>query len=146
MKVRLRNVSWLLVGPLLVLGCGCVERLLRVETEPSGADVYINGEYAGTSPLEQEFTYYGEYRLDVHYVPAIDWEDRYLDWSGTVALAAPWYQWTPLDLVAEVLVPWTTVDRRLQRIVLEARPAPSVELRGAEDLRQEAERVRGEAR
>ena len=55
----------LTTGITVILTClastGCVQRILQVESAPPGASVHINGEAAGTTPLEHPFDFYGEF-------------------------------------------------------------------------------------
>ncbi|HMQ16620.1 MAG TPA: PEGA domain-containing protein, partial [Phycisphaerae bacterium] len=86
-----------LLATLLLLG-GCVERKLRIRTDPPGALVTINDEQVGVTPLEVTFLWYGDYEL-------------VLRKSGFETLRthsranAPWWQFPPFGLVAETLVP-----------------------------------------
>src|SRR5262245_32199714 len=43
---------------------GCVTRTLRVETDPPGARVWIDGVEAGPSPVEVPFTHYGAREIE----------------------------------------------------------------------------------
>ena len=49
---------------------GCIERRIRVTSEPSGARVWLNDRPIGVTPCEARFTYYGTYdvrlELDGH--------------------------------------------------------------------------------
>jgi hypothetical protein len=76
-------------------GCG-VERTLTVNTEPQGALVYLNGQEFGRTPVTREFTWYGDYDLVIR-------KDGYETVKGKMPVKAPWWQWIPLDLVAELL-------------------------------------------
>src|SRR5258706_2209154 len=78
----------------LVAATGCVERYLKVETEPIGAHIYINGEDAGVSPVERRFTYYGTVRIDAHL-------EKQPGVTQFVELSPPWYEYFPLDLFSE---------------------------------------------
>jgi hypothetical protein len=88
-------VLLLLLSPPLA---GCVERTLTVTSDPPGALVEVNGEEFGRTPVTRDFTYYGEYDLTLRHPnrPAM---------NATPMLLAPWWQWPPFDLFAE-LAPW----------------------------------------
>ena len=45
----------LLLGALVIVLFGC-STLVRVESEPSGADVYINEQYIGETPAEKRLS------------------------------------------------------------------------------------------
>src|SRR6185369_14341466 len=57
--------------PILVLAAfalcagGCLKRTISVTTEPPGALVWINDVEVGRTPLETDFTYYGDYDVRV---------------------------------------------------------------------------------
>jgi hypothetical protein len=44
---------------------GCVKRTISITTNPDGALVWVNDREMGRTPLEFEFTYYGEYDIRV---------------------------------------------------------------------------------
>jgi hypothetical protein len=102
----------LLVVAAAALLVGCVDRRIYVRTEPPGAEVYIDGEYVGTTrakddpqgPLYANFVYYGTREFTLR-------KPGYATVSGAVRLETPWYQYPPMDFVAEVLTPWRIVDR-----------------------------------
>jgi hypothetical protein len=54
-------------GLVLVALCGggCLERTICVTTEPPGALVWINDVEVGRTPLETDFTFYGDYDVRV---------------------------------------------------------------------------------
>ncbi len=97
---------------LLVLAAlvtpGCVERILVVRTQPSGADVYINGQKAGTTPLEYEFDFYLPMDIELRKYDALEGGYRAVHLVKDPKI--PWHQYFPLDLVTEFLVPWPIRD------------------------------------
>jgi hypothetical protein len=113
-------VRYALIGIVLLLCTGCVERRIYVRSEPPGADVYIDGEKVGVTrpenhedgPFYVTFSYYGsrEYTLR---------KPGYQTQSGTVQLVVPWYEYPPMDLFAEVLAPWIIVDKHEIKVKLE---------------------------
>ena len=52
----------LLAIGLVALGglSGCVERRYTLRTNPPGAQVIVNGEEIGPTPVSRSFTYYGD--------------------------------------------------------------------------------------
>ena len=58
----MRRRSWVLaclwIGLAAACG-GCVEREMLIETEPSDAMVYLDGEKMGPSPVSVNFVHYG---------------------------------------------------------------------------------------
>ncbi len=75
---------------------GCVERTIKITSEPPGALVYLNDEEVGRTPCRTEFTYYGTY--DVRLVL-----DGYEPYMGPGKMDTPIHQWPVFDLVAEIL-------------------------------------------
>lgn len=98
---------------LVVAACtgGCVERSLTVRSEPSGARVYYNDEYKGTTPCRFTFWFYGQPELRLEH-------PGYEVHKETLTLEAPWYQWPVLDAVSELVVPATIEDRRSAGLVI----------------------------
>ena len=47
----------------LALLAGCVERTIKITSQPSGALVYLNDEEVGRTPTEVRFTFYGDYSV-----------------------------------------------------------------------------------
>ncbi len=134
-----------LAGLLLALPLsGCVERRFILRTEPEGARVTVNGIYAGTSPVDLPFDHYGRVRVEVEPYDADG--NRFAEWRGIVTshdLAAPWYEWFPLDFFSDNLVPWMVVD--LHELTLRLEPAPDPERvtdREIEGLKAEAGELR----
>ena len=85
----------LFIGACLC-GSGCVERLITVTSEPSGALVFLNDEEVGRTPASVPFTFYGTYdvRLEAEgYKPL---------WTKKKA-NAPWWEIPPIDLAAELI-------------------------------------------
>ena len=91
-----------LCAPCLA-GCG-VERTLRVESSPPGALVYLNGEEVARTPAEVPLRWYGKYDVAVRL-------DGYETLKTQRWVVAPWWQWPPIDLAAELL-PIRLHDRR----------------------------------
>ena len=84
---------------------GCVERRFVVTSDPPGALVYRNGVPLGPAPVDDFFVYYGDY--DIMLV-----KDGYETLRAKVKINAPWYEYPPLDFVAENLFPYTIRDIR----------------------------------
>ncbi len=58
-----------LLSVLLTFACvassGCVRRTLRISSTPPGALVWVNHREVGRTPLEIDFTYYGNYDVQL---------------------------------------------------------------------------------
>ena len=82
---------------------GCVERFITVDTTPSNAIVSLNGREIGASPITVPFTWYGQYEVTIR-------KDGYQTLITSKKADAPIYQWPPLDLFTECLLPFTLTD------------------------------------
>ena len=93
----MRGLAGFVLGVLTFgLGGGCVERTLTVRTNPPGALVYLNDQEFGRTPQTRPFVWYGTYDVQVRL-------DGYQSVKTTSPVIAPWWQWVPFDLVAELL-------------------------------------------
>lgn len=116
----------------ILSGIGCVERRMTVRTVPSNALVVIDGQEVGHSPVSVPFTYYGDRQIKVH-------KDGYETKTINQRVSTPWYEFTPIDFVSEVLVPWRIRDERNYVYNLEPQTMVSNDqlLQRAEVMRQE---------
>jgi hypothetical protein len=124
----------LLLVLLAVSVAGCVERRLWVRSEPAGARVFFDGVPVGETPVEIPFAHYGTREVALR---AAGHEPARL----RVDLSPPWYAWPGLDLVTEVLLPWTIRDERR----LEVRLIPATE-RSLAELAERGEQARKDSR
>ena len=113
---RARRTRWLLgVAAITALpAAGCVRRTVTITTDPQGATVHLNDEDIGTTPVTVAFTWYGDYDVVIRH-------EGYETLSTHHQLERPWYQFPPIDFVAEVLIPATITDRRAMHFDLEPR-------------------------
>src|SRR5688572_32912678 len=93
----------------LIAPIGCVRRSLTVTSDPPGALVHLNGQEFGRTPVTRDFTWYGTYDVDLR-------KEGYQTRQTRGKVIAPWWQWVPFDLAAE-LFPLT--DRRQLHYALE---------------------------
>lgn len=110
-------------------GCG-VQRTLVVNSEPPGALVYLNREEVGRTPLKYDFTWYGEYDVQLR-------KEGYQSVKTTEWVVAPWWQWPPFDFFAD-MAPGHPHDTHRLTYVMKAstRPAdPEALIRRAEVMR-----------
>jgi hypothetical protein len=84
---------------------GCVRRTLDITSDPSGADVVINGHEAGTTPVRVVFQYNGTYRIELR-------KDGCEPVIAAARVPRRLYEIEGPDLVAEVLWPGVIVDER----------------------------------
>jgi hypothetical protein len=100
-----RRICLLCFIPLIFAGTGgCVERILTVQSNPSGALVYLNGQEMGRTPVQRDFTWYGTYDVTIR-------SAGYETIKKPEPVIAPFYEWIPFDFVSEVL-PIPLKDRR----------------------------------
>jgi hypothetical protein len=110
LMARTTRLAWLtraLCGALCAAGLsGCVERRFVISSEPFGAIVYDEkGQPVGASPADRQFTYYGKYRFTLV-------RDGYQTLIVEEQVKAPWYEYFPLDFIAENVIPFTIRDVR----------------------------------
>jgi hypothetical protein len=101
---------------------GCVERLLSIRSEPSGAAVFVDGQRRGTTPHVERYSFYGGREVTLV-------KKGYRTHRKLVELDAPWWQIFPFDLITDVVIPFTITDRVELDVVLEKEP-PATEALG----------------
>ena len=116
---------------------GCVERLIAVRSEPGGADVYVDGEKIGQTPLDVPYIWYGTREIILE-------KRGYREIRERVALNPPWWQYPGLDLITDVLLPFTITDREEFSFHLERAPLTREEiaevLKRAEETKAKSEK------
>jgi hypothetical protein len=117
-----------------VLGLGCVERTMSINTEPQGATVMLNDQDVGKSPVKVPFTWYGDYDIVLR-------KPGYKTVKTHKRVNAPWYQWPVIDIFSEALIPVTMHDEQdLGTFAMETQVSPSKEqlLSASEELKNRA--------
>lgn len=100
---------------------GCVERNLRIDSDPQGARVFVNDREVGVTPVKLSFLWYGDYDIILRRAGFKTLKTHY-------RVNPPWYQYPPIDLVAECLIPTTIRDEHvLPTYQLEPTPVPSID-------------------
>ena len=118
---------------LPVLLSGCVERALVIESEPPGAEIWVDGERSGTTPARLPFSHYGAREITLT-------KGGYALEKGVHPVKAPWYEHFPIDFLSENLWPWTVVDERKFSFALKPEKA------GADEVYARAKAMREEAK
>ncbi|MFQ5806800.1 MAG: PEGA domain-containing protein [Phycisphaerae bacterium] len=90
---------------LLMLG-GCVERTMKIDSDPQGARVFVNDEEIGVTPARFSFLWYGDYDILLR-------KDGFETLKTHYRVDPPWYQYPPIDLIAECLIPSTIKDEHV---------------------------------
>jgi len=126
---------------------GCVRRIVTIESQPHGAEVYFNRKLIGQSPCNHEFLYYGTHRLELV-------KEGYANLHTTLKLKGPIYEYFPFCFFSEVLIPWQITDRHnfafklekgqtekpiISTIKQQQAPLPPVQLEIMEDRGEEEE-------
>ena len=97
---------------------GCVERRLTIITNPSGAQVLLNDEDIGVSPVTTSFKWYGDYNVTIR-KPGFETLNTHqkignqqsaIDNRQSTIISPPWYDYCPFDFFAEVLYPGRIID------------------------------------
>jgi PEGA domain len=109
-----------------------VRRRLNVNSNPQGALVYVDNQQIGTTPCSVDFTYYGTREIRLI-------KPGFETLTVNQPIPTPWYQYTPIDFVAENLVTMKIRDNRTVNYNLAPQlVVPTQELIGrANQLRQD---------
>lgn len=78
---------------------------MTVRTNPPGALLYVDDYQIGETPASVNFTYYGDRKIRLV-------KDGYETLTIMQPVSTPWYEFFPLDFVAENLVPGEIRDQR----------------------------------
>ena len=127
------NKSLLLFCVLLVGAAGCVERKLTINTDPAGAQVFLNDEEIGVSPVTASFNWYGDYNITIRKQGCETLQTHR-------KLQAPWYDLFPFDFLTQVLYPGRIVDS--YKWSFDLKPQKEV---GREELIKSAEQIKNQA-
>lgn len=95
----------ILLAACLLFG-GCVERTMKIDTDPQGARVFVNDEEVGLSPVKFSFLWYGDYDIVIR-------KEGYRTISTNHRVNAPWYQIPPFDLITETMILGTLRDEHV---------------------------------
>jgi hypothetical protein len=98
------QVRWIALVLIAFAATGCVQRTLTVKSDPPEALLYLNGTEVGRTPYTHDFVWYGTYDVELRH-------EGYETLKTRGAVIAPWWQWPPFDLVAE-LIPFRLKDKQ----------------------------------
>ncbi len=102
----IRPLIVLFLSAALAVAAGCVKKSFGVRTEPPGATVYLDGLELGKTPIDYvPFDFYGTREIAVY-------KDGYLGEKHLVKIDSPWYEYFPVDIFSDLIIPWKIVDRR----------------------------------
>ncbi|WP_161488029.1 PEGA domain-containing protein [Sedimentisphaera cyanobacteriorum] len=80
---------------MITVLAGCVNRELKVITNPENADVYLNGEQIGKSPASVNFNWYGTYDVKIA-------KKGFKTLEQTAEIKRPLHDYFPLDIFAGI--------------------------------------------
>lgn len=113
--MRHTSVLWLSVVAVAFLTSGCVHRELAIKSMPADATVEVDGRILKQlvddqvveqkTPVVLPFYWYGTHEIVVH-------KEGYKRAVRVVHLRPPWYEQFPIDIFADLVIPWTITDRR----------------------------------
>lgn len=127
--------SFLLAVALATTLAGCRgDRILRIDSIPQGAEVRLDDELVGLTPVEVDFEHYGQRRLGLYRI-------GYRTYSERLPIEAPWWARFPVDILTEVIVPLGLDDVREVRVDLVADTGREAE-QAIENFRDHARRAR----
>ncbi len=99
------STALLLLVLCALAAVGCVRRRLFINSNPTGALVYVDNEQIGTTPCAVDFTYYGTREIRL-VKPGLE------TLKVNQPIPTPWYEYPPLDFISENLVPYEIHDNR----------------------------------
>lgn len=118
----------------LALG-GCVQRTIRITSDPPGAQVFLDGDPAGVTPAEIPFTWYGDREFVLE-------RAGHLSVRAVENVPAPWWQIFPFDFLLDMLIPLPLRDSHEFHYTMEpVRPGPE----SYEETKRRAEEFRRKA-
>ena len=123
------NKSLLLFCILIVGVTGCVERKLTINTNPAGAQVFLNDEEIGVSPVTTSFNWYGDYNITIRKQGCETLQTHR-------KLQAPLNDDFPFDFITQILYPGRVVDS--YEWSFDLKPQKEV---GRQELIQDAEQL-----
>jgi len=121
------------IALLCMLQMGAVRRRLTIRSNPPGAQVYIDDQYIGVTPVSTSFVYYGTRKVQLI-------KSGFETVTEKHKIAAPWYQYPVIDFFAENVNPQEIRDERELRFTLSPQilVPPDELLRRGKELRSGA--------
>ena len=83
---------------------GCVFRRMTIRSDPPQALALVDGEEVGYTPVSLDHTYYGTREITLI-------KPGYETLTVMQKIQTPWYQYLPIDFVADNLWPFKVTDR-----------------------------------
>jgi len=95
-RALLRSLPALIALLGLIPLSGCLKRTISVTTTPPGAIVWINDVEVGRTPLETDFTFFGNYDVRLR-------REGYEPLTTNMKVKAPLHETPGIDLIAEAI-------------------------------------------
>ena len=111
LRLRREGPRLLLLSAVLLFAGGCTNRGLTITSTPPGADVTINYDPVGVTPVRVGFTHYGTYRMELR-------KNGYQTLVKEEAINPSAYGYDPIALGADNLVPTRLRDELYFHYVL----------------------------
>jgi len=105
MDRNLRLTFVLCAAAACAVAGGCVQRRMTIRTNPPGAQVYVDDQEIGRTPVSTDFIYYGKRKIRLV-------KDGYETLTVTQPIHPPWYEYPVLEFISENVVPWEIRDER----------------------------------
>lgn len=102
-EVMKRWTFWLVILASAAVSAGCVERRYVITSDPPGAVVLENGRPLGATPVDGSFVYPGNYHFTLI-------RDGMETLQVDQPIPARWFDYFPLDFIAENMIPWRIKD------------------------------------
>lgn len=126
---RASALAVLALAAALAPACAA-KRVLRITSVPPGAEVRVDHQLVGTSPLDFDFKAYGTRRISLFH-------EGYATSTTILPIRPPWYARFPIDILTEVVLPIGWRDRRRLHVQL----VPGTDAAARLDLRSVLERA-----
>jgi hypothetical protein len=97
---------------LAASAAGCIRRTLEVTSDPPGAQLIVNGQPAGVTPVKMAFRHQGTYRVELR-------KDGFAPVVTGLRLGYKLYELPPIEPAAELLWPGVIRDGRSAHYRLE---------------------------
>ena len=101
-----------LICALTTASSGCVRRIVSINSQPQGADIYFDRKFIGKTPYKHEFFYYGGHHLELV-------KENHRNIRTTLKLKGPLYEYFPISIFSELLIPWEITDMHVASYILE---------------------------
>ncbi|GAB4138910.1 MAG: PEGA domain-containing protein [Planctomycetaceae bacterium] len=99
-----RTVMLAVVLVFSLSAIGCLHRRMMIASDPPGAQVLLDGEEIGQTPIAVDFNYYGTREITLI-------KDGYETRTILQKIRTPWYQVVPLDFISDNLLPFRMTNR-----------------------------------